>query len=189
MNTFNPKEIIEGINFEELKKHPNILIAARFWDDERYHAAKVCYKFMRKIDDLIDDRKADETILTDCEKIAFTEKVNDWINCLGFLEQTDPVFGEIASTVRRFKIPMQLFHNFARSMIFDINNNGFSTYEEFVEYAQGASVAPASVFVHLCCLNDDYSDYVMPNTDGFGLIAFASLFPMIFVMIYGMLIF
>jgi hypothetical protein len=27
-----------------------------------------------------------------------------------------------------------------------------------------------------------------PLTDGFGLIAFASLFPMIFVLIYGMLI-
>ena len=45
--------IISNIDFENIQKHPNILIAASFWDEKRYHAAKVCYKFMRMIDDLL----------------------------------------------------------------------------------------------------------------------------------------
>lgn len=51
-------KIFNSINFEEIKDHPNILIAARFWDEKRYGAAKTCYKFMRAIDDLIDNQKA-----------------------------------------------------------------------------------------------------------------------------------
>ena len=38
---------------------------------------------------------------------------------------------------------------FAKSMIYDINNDGFPTLEAFLDYARGASVAPASIFVHL----------------------------------------
>jgi phytoene/squalene synthetase len=34
-------------------------------------------------------------------------------------------------------------------MIYDINNDGFPTLKSFLEYSQGASVAPASIFVHL----------------------------------------
>ena len=29
-------ELFERIDFEKIQDHPNILIAARFWDDERY---------------------------------------------------------------------------------------------------------------------------------------------------------
>jgi hypothetical protein len=46
------------IDFHKIKDHPNILIAARFWEDDRYEAAKTIYRFMRFIDDMIDDRKA-----------------------------------------------------------------------------------------------------------------------------------
>jgi len=38
---------------------------------------------------------------------------------------------------------------FAQSMIYDINHDGFPTLDAFLEYARGASVAPASIFVHL----------------------------------------
>ena len=74
---FDFNTVIEGINFEQIHKHPNILIAARFWDDARYNAAVVCYKFMRKIDDLIDDRKASGIEITECEKHTFTQQVNE----------------------------------------------------------------------------------------------------------------
>ncbi|MCD4731476.1 MAG: squalene/phytoene synthase family protein, partial [Bacteroidales bacterium] len=55
------------------------------------------------------------------------------------------------------------FHVFAKSMIYDINNTGFDTFDDFIHYAEGASVAPASVFVHLCCLNEELQEYVYPT--------------------------
>ncbi len=54
---------------------------------------------------------------------------------------------------------------FAKSMIYDINNDGFPTLEAFLEYSQGASVAPASIFVHLSGLTRKNGDYIEPSFD------------------------
>lgn len=151
-----------NIDIDQITKHPNILIAASFWDAERFEAAKVCYKFMRRIDDLIDDHKANNVSIAECEKEAFTHEVNKWIECLTQKSKQDPFIEEVVETINKFNIPLHLFHSFARSMIYDIHNDSFPTYHSFIEYAEGASVAPASVFVHLCCLNEDYSGYVLP---------------------------
>ena len=43
-------EIFHSIDFHKIIDHPNILIAANFWEEERFCAAKICYKFMRAID-------------------------------------------------------------------------------------------------------------------------------------------
>jgi phytoene synthase len=158
--TINP---ILNIDIDQLVKHPNILIAASLWDKERFDAAKVCYRFMRRIDDLIDDHKATNNSIAECEKKAFTNEVNKWIECLTQKSKQDPFIEEVAEIIEKFRIPLHLFHSFARSMIYDIHNDGFPTYRAFIKYAEGASVAPASVFVHLCCLNKDYSNYVLPN--------------------------
>ncbi len=164
-NSFNPSDIIAQIDFKELNKHPNILIAARFWEESRYEAAKVCYQFMRKIDDLVDDRKSDIKSLSDCEKQIYTDHVNEWINCLNGKAMNDPFFEKVVQTVNDYQIPLHLFHVFAKSMIYDINNEGFDTFKDFINYAEGASVAPASVFVHLCCLDYELQEYVYPRMD------------------------
>lgn len=148
------EKYISQIDFENIDKHPNILVAARIWDDSRYNAAKVCYKFMRMIDDHIDDRKAQEEAISCLEKKMMTDQVNEWIECLYKPDHEDPFLGELVDTVVRFHIPMELFHNFTKSMLYDINNEGFSSINQFLDYAEGASVAPASVFVHLCCLKE-----------------------------------
>lgn len=157
--------IIHSIAFENIEKHPNILIAARFWDEKRYLAAKVCYRFMRMIDDHIDDRKAREDAINCLEKEALTEKVNHWIECLVQDPEQDPMIKELTDTISTFHIPVVLFHNFAKSMLYDINHVGFDTLEDFLDYAEGASVAPASVFVHLCCLSEEKGTYSPPDFD------------------------
>jgi len=154
--------ILNKIDFENIDKHPNILIAARIWDDQRYHAAKVCYKFMRMIDDLIDNRKAKEEAISCLEQKMMTDQVNSWIDCLYHTEHEDPFLQELVATVSKFKIPLGLFHHFTKSMLYDINNDGFASLEEFLDYAEGASVAPASVFVHLCCLGESEQGFTAP---------------------------
>jgi phytoene/squalene synthetase len=47
-------------------------------------------------------------------------------------------------------------------MVYDINNDGFSTLNSFLEYSQGASVAPASIFVHLNSLIRINGSYEAP---------------------------
>jgi phytoene/squalene synthetase len=50
-------------------------------------------------------------------------------------------------------------------MIYDINNDGFPTLNTFLEYAGGASVAPASIFVHLNGLQKINGLYENPPFD------------------------
>ena len=96
---------------------------------------------------------------------VLTKKVNDWIECLVMNPDHDPLIKELTDTIATFHIPLELFHNFAKAMLYDINHSGFSTLEEFLNYAEGASVAPASVFVHLCCLKEENGVYFPPDID------------------------
>ena len=50
-------------------------------------------------------------------------------------------------------------------MIYDINNDGFPTLDAFLEYSMGASVAPASIFVHLNGLQKINGKYEPPPFD------------------------
>lgn len=138
-----------SINFHEIEKHPNILIAARFWERERYCAAEIFYKFMRRIDDMIDDYKASHKVISEADKKNFVASVNNWLNMIIESDACNPLQKELIQTFKKFRIPLWPLENFAKSMIYDIHNDGFPTFNTFLEYAQGASVAPASIFVHL----------------------------------------
>jgi phytoene/squalene synthetase len=157
--------IFKGIDFNSIKDHPNILVAARFWEHERYCAAKVCYRFMRSIDDMIDDYKAKNKIIAPGERNTFTTNVNDWLRMIVVSSECNPDQKELIDTVDKFSIPLWPLEDFARSMIWDINNDGFPTLDSFIEYSKGASVAPASIFVHLNGLTEKDGIYQPPPFD------------------------
>lgn len=157
--------IFESIDFWRIKDHPNILIAANFWEEDRFYAAKVFYKYMRKIDDLIDNYKAVNKYIDPGKQEEFTKFVAEWLMNLEKSTNNDSFQEELAQTVNTFRIPLWPMQDFARSMIYDINNNGFPTLKAFMEYSQGASVAPASIFVHLCGLNTINEKYTTPSFD------------------------
>ena len=158
-------ETFNAIPFEKILDHPNILIAARFWDDERYNSAKTCYKFMRAIDDLIDNHKSYHTVISDHEKSQFNAEVEKWINSISSTPDDHPEQKELIDTVQKFQIPLWPMEVFAKSMIYDIHNDGFPTLQSFLEYSEGATVAPASIFVHLCCLQEQNGQYIEPSFD------------------------
>ncbi|HEX2921677.1 MAG TPA: squalene/phytoene synthase family protein [Bacteroidales bacterium] len=148
-----------SIDFEKIKDHPNILIAAAFWEEDRYEAAKSCYKFMRAIDDMIDNHKAAHKLIRNDEKNDFFTNVNQWLDLIVSKDDQNPLKKELTETMDKFGIPLWPMEAFAKSMIYDIYNDGFKTLDSFLEYSNGASVAPASIFVHLNCLrkvNDHY---------------------------------
>ncbi|MDP4291140.1 MAG: squalene/phytoene synthase family protein [Bacteroidota bacterium] len=154
-----------SISFEKITDHPNILIAARFWDDERYESARTCYKFMRAIDDLIDNNKTNHRIISDREKQLFNDEVEKWINSICNSLNAHPAQRELMDTVEKFRIPLWPMKVFARSMIYDIYHDGFPTLQAFLDYSEGATVAPASIFVHLCCLTKQNGLYHEPEFD------------------------
>ncbi|MFO7656950.1 MAG: squalene/phytoene synthase family protein [Bacteroidales bacterium] len=156
-------ELLEEIDFEKIKDHPNILIAARFWDYDRYCAAKTCYKFMRSIDDLIDNHKANYKAISDTEKGRFLSDIDHWINVIKNVNPCNPMQEELTDTLTGFKIPLWPLQNFAKAMVYDIHNDGFPTLKAFLNYAEGASVAPAAIFVHLCGISHRNGSYDQPS--------------------------
>jgi len=163
LNNNNIKQIIKGIDFDKLKAHPNILIAAEFWDEDRFDAAKTCYKFMRMVDDLIDDRKAAAEAFSCLEKEAYTNRINDWMECLHGIANGNPFILEVIEALDKYQISISYFNTFAKSMLYDINHDGFDTFDDFLEYAEGASNGPASVFVHLCALKRINGTFILPE--------------------------
>lgn len=158
-------DIHERIDYSRIKDHPNILIAAGFWDEDRYLAAKTCYKYMRAIDDLIDCHKAAHTEIAEEERILFMEKVQQWLRQATNPGEVLPGFDDLAETMRQFQIPLWPMEDFARSMVYDIGHNGFLTLQDFLTYSKGASVAPASIFVHLSGLGGSKDCYEVPRFD------------------------
>jgi len=142
-------KIFNSIEFNNIKDHPNILIAAKFWEKDRYCAAEILYKFMRRIDDMIDDYKSSHKVIDEPGKKEFIANVNEWRKMIIEAEGCNPLQRDLIYTVEKFKIPIWPLEDFAHSMIYDIHNDGFPTIDSFLEYSRGASVAPASIFVHL----------------------------------------
>jgi phytoene/squalene synthetase len=158
-------DILNRIPIERITDHPNILVAAGFWEDERYQAAKTCYKFMRQIDDLIDNYKAKHQRIDDKDREKFIHKVEDWLHMIHTKRRTYPFQKELVSTIEKFRIPVSIIEDFARSMVYDINHDGFPTLQAFVDYSQGATVAPSSVFVHLCGISKKNGVWQEPAFD------------------------
>jgi phytoene/squalene synthetase len=158
-------KIFNSIDFNQIIDHPNILIAANFWDEERYCAAKICYKFMRAIDDLIDNHKAKNKMIAVSERKDFIADVEDWLKMIIISKECNPRQAELLETIEKFRIPMWPLEAFAKSMIYDIHNDGFPTVEAFLNYSEGASVAPAAIFVHLNSISEKDGKYFDPPFD------------------------
>ena len=157
--------IYSSIDFKRIIDHPNILIAAGFWDEDRYQAARICYKYMRAIDDLIDCHKSANARIAEEEKKQFLESVQAWIAMSRDAGKNGNSGHELMDIISRFHIPAWPLEAFAKSMIYDIDNSGFRTIGDFISYSQGASVAPASIFVHLSGLIRKEEGYLPPVFD------------------------
>lgn len=157
--------IFESIDFDSIIDHPNILIAARFWDNERYYAARTCYRFMRSLDDLIDDHKAANKGIAADERERFAGNVDEWMGMIRAGIDTSPFCNDLKETVEKFRIPLWSLEAFAGSMLYDVNHDGFATLDDFIRYSGGASVSPASIFVHLAGLQEKEGKYYDPPFD------------------------
>jgi phytoene/squalene synthetase len=158
-------EIFNKIDFHRIKDHPNILVAANFWDQDRFCAAQICYKFMREIDDLIDNHKAKNKLIAVRERKDFVANVEEWLKMIIISKECNPQQAKLLETIEKFSIPLWPLEAFAKSMIYDINNDGFPSLKAFLDYSEGASVAPASIFVHLNSISKKDGKYVNPIFD------------------------
>ena len=161
----NHLDFAQKLTSQQILDNSTLDIAARFWESERYEAAKTCYQAMRIIDDLIDNRKVATHGMSEVEKQRLTAMVNDWLEAINYATPCDSVQKQLVETITKFQIPMWVWQRFSKSIIYDIRHDGFRTFQIFLRYTEGAAVAPASIFVHLGSVLKKNGCYRAPNFD------------------------
>lgn len=154
--------IAEAIASRDLN---NLYRASLYFEDrEKYRAFCAYYALMRVVDDRIDGLHT-RLNLSDQERRAEHEVVSAWdagvricyqgrvvpesiVRQCG-LQDAQALFDSFAASMETFRPPQALWNSFFRSMHWDLDHERFDTWSEFLSYAEGASVAPTTIYLFL----------------------------------------
>lgn len=161
----NNIEFAPDLDFTSVLTNPILDIAARFWEEDRYHAFQSVYRAMRMLDDLVDERKSASDAIPIAEQEELSRMIAEWTRGLADRTLKDPFGEKLLTVIDTFRIPVWPFERLARAMTYDLSHNGFDTFPGFLRYCEGAAIAPASVFMHLCGLTGRGSGYDSPKYD------------------------
>ncbi|MFZ5980801.1 MAG: squalene/phytoene synthase family protein [Candidatus Zixiibacteriota bacterium] len=164
-NKKNKMDFARELDFSEILTNPILDIGARFWEAERYAAFKVCYRSMRKIDDLVDEYKVAGGDLSEKDVHQIRLLMTDWLGEVKRGEIADPFVEEFLHYVNKFKIPLWPWDRLVGAMTYDLNHHGFKSFLTFLRYTEGAAIAPASIFMHLCGVTQKNGEYLEPSYD------------------------
>lgn len=158
-------KLTKTLTYKQLMSNPILDIAARFWEPERYEAFKILYRSFRIVDDLVDDNKSINNRLSSVEIEQLSSTVNTWIKTMHDQDQKDSIQQHLHNIITKYQIPIWPWESFSKSMLYDLRNDGFNTFHTFLKYAEGASIAPASIFIHLCGINGENGQFKIPKFD------------------------
>lgn len=105
---------------------------------------------MRILDDFVDGIK-NRTKLNCDEKIFYLEEISKWENlvtdCFNAKTYDNSILLALSDTFNTFNIKLSPWANLAEAMRWDIEHSRFNTFKEFLNYTEGAAIAPATVFI------------------------------------------
>ena len=156
-------KITQTLTYQQLLSNPILDIAARFWEDERYEAFKILYRSFRIVDDIVDDNKSVNNNLSLEDIKHLTTIVDNWIKTINNKEPQDSLQILLFETIKKYQIPLWPWKSFSKSMKYDLQNDGFKTFSTYLKYAEGASIAPASIFIHLCGIDKENGKFHNPS--------------------------
>lgn len=135
-----------------------------FRDRERYRAFCAMYAVMRVVDDRVDNLLA-QPHLAPSDRAGTVEAVKAWRRAVRACSSGHPpasedlvrcnhphieeLLGTFSHAVERFPVPAKLWDDFFAAMLDDLERDRFATYDQFLEYAKGAAVAPTTIYLHL----------------------------------------
>ena len=158
-------DFLPDVDFDEILTNPILDIAARFWDNDRYDAFRICYRSMRLIDDLVDNRKSSPKKISAIELKHMKQIMTEWMEAMRKKDITDPFRRKLVETFDRFKVPFWPWERLHKAMIYDLEHDGFGSIIIFLRYSEGAAISPASIFMHLCGIEKIGKGYSGPKFD------------------------
>lgn len=145
----------------------NLYLTSRFFaDPARYWSFCALYAVMRVVDDRVDALPS-RSGLSDAERVRELAAIDDWEASVAaiYAGEVPPAHGPEAPPeareIRRalleamadahplFPVPWELWREFFAAMRRDIHRPRFSSYREFLRYAEGATVAPTTIYLIL----------------------------------------
>ncbi len=154
--------VAEGI---ASKDQNNLYLTSRYFADPgKYRAFCALYAVMRLVDDRIDDIPSRTELAPQAR--AFEHGVVEfWEQAvMACRAGAFPVYTNIppglpaavpdllyafADASWRFPVPEVLWRNFFAAMHRDLDEHRFASYQDFLEYAEGATVAPTTIYLYL----------------------------------------
>jgi len=153
------------VDFSRILTNPILDIGARLWEKERYEAFRVCYRSMRKIDDLVDHKKAAVSVISNEDARQLETMITSWLAAVRMKDYSDPFIEEFCFYVDKFQIPLWPWERLIEAMGYDLKHRGFKSFLTFVRYTEGAAIAPASIFMHLCGVRKQSENFQKPIFD------------------------
>ncbi len=143
------------------RANANFLHAARLLSRPRQDFFFATYAAMRVIDDFVD-----ETFLVqppeqrESGRDAALRTVADWsAQCVSFQAKPGPLHGDIvaalAATVGRSDLGQWPWPALATAMRADVEEREMRSWSDFLAYCDGATVAPAAIFIYLLAAEPD----------------------------------
>lgn len=140
------------------------LTSCYFRDLEKYRAFCSLYALMRVVDDRIDEliprgelspaeREHEHEVARAWER-AFDARVAGGSPDAGtvrYCERSDAaeLLEAAGDAMARFPLPQVLWRNFFAAMHRDVDQRPFDTFRDFLDYTEGASVAPTTIYLYL----------------------------------------
>ncbi len=167
------------------KDRNNLYITSSFFRDPvKYRACCAYYAVMRIVDDRIDNLPSQSTRSAKLRKrelgvVAAWERVVKSC-CRGILPtasllascdfaEAEAVCESFIASYRAFPVPIRLWINFFAAMRSDLLENEFVHWSDFLAYAEGAAVAPTTIYLWLIVAGRDAAKDSYEFPQGFDL--------------------
>lgn len=166
------------------RDHNNLYLTSSFFADRtKYRAFCAYYALMRVVDDRVDEipfrgplarsqMLAEKDILAAWREGVRACYANGRVDAsvaeACALPDAPLLFEAFADSLRDFRPPQALWDDFFSAMQWDLGRARFTSWREFLTYAEGASVAPTTIYLFLITARGSGGSTVLP--EGFDLI-------------------
>ena len=154
------------------KANANFFYASQILKTPRREFFYATYAAMRVIDDAIDENflKLDAKSRNNL-KTNFERKLSRWLQQVLHLEIVDGplspgIIYALKHTIGRSDLPKSVWSDLAASLAMDIKGTDMHSWDDFLKYCDGATVAPASIYIYLLAAThtkEKHFEYEMPH--------------------------